>query len=255
MPQFRSRLSLATLVVAIYSLTAFADAEPRVKVLFDRSFKVAGPAELEVHLGPGDARVRVGEAGTVRVKGTTQLQAARAEPGREEQVRSLEANPPIRQEGNRLWIGTSREEKPAGSVSIDYEIETPPETRLTVESSSGDQWIDAIRGPVSVKSESGDIRISSVPGVIAIQTESGDVRLEKSGTGAISIHQTSSGDVSLALPEEGGFDISARTSSGTISLNPSLQVESQTAAEVRAKARGGGSAVAIQTSSGDIRID
>ncbi len=254
MPQFRSRLSLTILVVAVCSLTAFAGAEPRVKVLFDRSFKVGGPVELEVHLGSGDARVRVGEAGTVRVKGTTQLKADRAEPGREEQVRSLEANPPIRQEGNRLWIGTSREEKPAGSISIDYEIETPAETRLTVESSSGDQWIEAVRGPVSVKSESGDIRISSVPGVIAIQTESGDVRLEKSGTGAVSV-ETSSGDVSLALPEEGGFDISARTSSGTISVNPSLQVESQTPAEVRAKARGGGSAVAIQTSSGDIRID
>ncbi len=248
------RLSLATLIVIAFPPAALPGAPPSTKVVFDRNFTVTGPVELEFNTGSGDIRVRPGESGVVRIKGSIQVKSPGEEARVAGQLHNLETNPPVRQEGNHLWVGNFDEAKVPENPSINYEIETPAETRLTAHSTSGDQWIEGIRGPASIKSESGDIRITAVHGVIAIETDSGDVRLEKSGAGAINI-DTSSGDVAFGAPNEEGFDISARSNSGEISINPGFQVESRTGKELRAKVRGGGSAVAIQTSSGDIRID
>ncbi len=250
------RLAIAVLAVAMRPASVAISASA-FKGSFERTLKVNGPVDLDVTTGSGDIVVRTGDTATVRVKGTIQVQSDRGGTvGKaEERVRYLESHPPIRQDGNRIRVGPIEDRELSRNVSIDYELVVPAETRLSSQTGSGDQSIEGLRGRVNAKSGSGDIKLDSVQGSIQIDTGSGDVSLQQTRAGGITV-ETGSGDVTLRLPSKGGFDLSARTSSGDISIDPLLAVEGRIAHnEARGKVRGGGYAVDVRTGSGDIRID
>ena len=69
----------------------------------------------------------------------------------EARARQIVADPPIRQAGNPITIGTNRSDSSLfHNVSIDYEIHTTPRsTTLKAESGSGDLEIGGIEGTVT----------------------------------------------------------------------------------------------------------
>lgn len=113
----------------------------------------------------------------------------------------------------------------------------------------------SVPGDVEVSTGSGDVTAHGVQGGLRIGTGSGEVSADGKPTGSWEL-ETSSGDISVRLPAEGGYDIDARTSSGSIYSEHPLTVQGKFGRrEVRGKIRGGGVLVSLSTSSGSIRID
>jgi hypothetical protein len=237
------------------SVVAGAGALPasaaEVKGSFERTLTASGPVVLDIVTGSGDVTVRRGEPGSVRVKGIIVVSGNQDIAGG---IRDLELHPPIQQDGNHISIGPVEGEGAGWGASIDYEIITPAETRLTITGGSSNLSIEGVRGPVRTTTHSGDVRLDSIEGGIEVRTGSGDVAIQQSG-GKIEV-ETGSGDVVLHLPSQGGFDLSALTKSGDFSIGSDLSLAGKvTGTEAVGKLRGGGQPIGIRTQSGDIRID
>ena len=71
-------------------------------------------------------------------------------------------NPPIQQSGNQIRIGHIDDPELRHNISISYEVVVPAETDLRVQSGSGDQKVEGIRGPLEVSSGSGGLKISAI---------------------------------------------------------------------------------------------
>ena len=172
---------------------------------FDRTLKVTGTVNLDVTTGSGNIIVRQGAAATVHVVG--HIKAHRGlfdSKDAESKVRALEANPPIEQNGNTVRIGHSHPEL-RHDISISYDLEVPPDTRLHAQAGSGDETISGITGPVRLNTGSGNITVSGGKDVTA-NTGSGEIRLEtitgdvraNTGSGNVRLEKSSLTDVKLS---------------------------------------------------------
>ncbi|HET7208201.1 MAG TPA: DUF4097 family beta strand repeat-containing protein [Terriglobales bacterium] len=112
----------------------------------------------------------------------------------------------------------------------------------------------AAPGSVHVKAGSGTIELRGVRGTLEARAGSGEISAEGDPTGGWTVH-TGSGSVRLRLANDAAFDLDARTGSGVISLNRPVTVQGRiTRKEIHGKVRGGGPAVEVHTSSGNIEI-
>ena len=121
---------------------------------------------------------------------------------------------------------------------------------------SGNVIVDqASGGSVEMNSGSGNLEARGVHGGLNATTGSGGVSAEGEMTSDWNL-RTSSGSVQVRLPSEAAFTIEARSSSGSIEVNHPLTVQGRIGRrEVRGTVRGGGSLLAVSTSSGSIRVD
>ena len=164
-------------------------------------------------------------------------------------------------------------------------------SRLRAETGSGDIEINRVQGMVRTRAGSGSIHATAVNGGFDAETGSGHITLEQSGGGSVradtgsggmelrgingslvaragsggieadgqpsgpwTVH-TGSGTVRLQLPSTASFDLDARTSSGSLSVDHPVTVQgSMGKKHIQGKVRGGGMAVDVETGSGDIEI-
>jgi len=234
-------LLAGTLTVA---LPAFAS----VVGTFDRSYQVSGPVDLEVLTRSGDITIRNGAAGTVSIHGKIHVGNSWFGGDHSADAKSIENNPPIRQNGNSIRIDYVN----VNNVSIDYEVTVPENTAVRTHSGSGDQTVEGLKGNIDLEAGSGDMKLARLAGDMHFQTGSGNVRGHdlagparvKAGSGDIDIEETGQGDVEIrtgsgnitAKGVNGGFhaeagsgDIrcqgipmnlwSVRTGSGNVTLN------------------------------------
>ena len=249
-------------------LASAIGANARVVGTFERHYNVSGPANLEVLTHSGDIIVRSGPAGTISITGKIHVGETWLLGDRNADVKSLESNPPIRQDGNSVRIDYVN----MRNIAIDYEITAPAETTISTHTGSGDQTLDGLRSRVTLESGSGDVRLSHIEGEMSVHTGSGDVVADdvsgpftgEAGSGDIRLHDRS-GDVRIHTgsgnieahdlsgglrAEAGSGDVSAdgkiggdwelRTGSG----NVNLRLPSDAAFDVEAR-----------TSSGSLHID
>jgi hypothetical protein len=109
-------------------------------------------------------------------------------------------------------------------------------------------------GAVRAETGSGEMELMGVRGSLEARAGSGGIRADGDPRGGWLVH-TGSGRVRLAIPNDAAFDLDARTSSGSISLQHPVTIQGRiTRKEVRGKVRGGGVQVEVQTGSGDIEI-
>jgi hypothetical protein len=238
---------------------------------FDRTLTVTGNADLDVQTGSGHITVRSGAGNSVHVRGILNVSDF-ADPATEQRAREIEANPPIQQTGNAIRIETVDESAGHG-ISISYEIETPPASKLRARTGSGRETIEGISGPVEANTGSGGIRITDVSDEVRARTGVGSIELDRikgrveanTGSGSIRASETAgqvtartgSGGVNIQLPASGGFDLHARTGSGQVTINPPITMEYFTGGrrDVRGKIRGGGPLLELQTGSGGVRVE
>jgi hypothetical protein len=254
----RLRRSKALAAAAAMGLgLGFFSANSFARQSIERNLKVTGAVELEVRTSSEDLKVQAGEAGSVAVTCIVRPQN-NSDEGREELEKTaqfLESHLPLRQEGNHISIEPLQDREMLRHANIIYEITVPADSSLTFETSAGDLSVEGLRGSVEFRSSSGDMRLKSVEGSVRAHTSSGDVSLEDMGKGAIEV-ETQSGDVTIQLASQVGYDLSAHTSSGDFAIGPELTLEAgDTKHEVRGKVRGGGTRLQVQTASGDIRVD
>ncbi|MFQ5926253.1 MAG: DUF4097 domain-containing protein [Terriglobia bacterium] len=247
-------LGLALVVLCVLpAATGLAAGPFAAEGSFERTLKVTGAVDLEVTTGSGHITVRTGDASSVQVRGTIKARRGWFGGGRsaEEKVRSLEANPPIEQDGNVIRIGRIEERALRRNVSISYDLVVPVETRLRAHTGSGSQTIEDIRGPVQAETGSGSLTISHIGDEVRADTGSGDIELDsvngsvRAHTGSGSIRgtgiagalwaDTGSGSVRVELTAAG--DIEVETGSGSVEV------------------RGVRGALRVSTGSGRIRVE
>lgn len=109
-------------------------------------------------------------------------------------------------------------------------------------------------GAVHVETGSGGMELRGVRGSLEARAGSGGITAEGEPTGGWLVH-SGSGSIHLRLPSDAAFDLDARTSSGSISLDHPVTVQGTMGRkEVRGKVRGGGVTVDVETGSGNIEI-
>jgi DUF4097 and DUF4098 domain-containing protein YvlB len=231
------------IIVCLPAMSAAASSEGS----FQRTLQVSGPVHLELTTGSGNVHVRAGSSNQLQVTGhikATQWFAGNVE----EKIKRLEANPPIQQNGNDIRIGHVEDPELRRNISISYEVIAPPETDLRVQTGSGDQRVEGIRGPLDANAGSGGLKISAIGDRVHAETGSGDIDIDRvkgnvhartgsgsieandiagafeadSGSGHITLQQTAPGSVRVDTGS-GGMELrgvrgslEAKAGSGTI---------------------------------------
>src|SRR5579864_5314629 len=262
----RRMAALSPLVVLLASVAAFASTPQGI---FEKTFQVSGPVDLEVLTRSGDITVRNGPAGSVFIRGKIYVGDHWLFGKREGDVTEIQQHPPLRQEGNSIHVDYVN----VHDISVDYEISVPPDTTVRTRSGSGDQTIEGTHGNADLQSGSGDLRLANLTGEIRLQTGSGNVRAHDisgpvrggAGSGDIQVDETGSGDIDLHTGSgnitvrgiQGGFRADAGsgdiTAEGTQTSSWQIRTGS---GNVRVRLPGNSAFDAeITTSSGTIDID
>jgi Toastrack DUF4097 len=109
-------------------------------------------------------------------------------------------------------------------------------------------------GAVRAETGSGGMELRGVRGSLEARAGSGGISAEGQPTGGWMIH-SGSGGIKVHFPTDAAFDLKARTSSGSISVDHPVTVQGQIGRkEIRGKVRGGGVPVEVETGSGNIQI-
>jgi DUF4097 and DUF4098 domain-containing protein YvlB len=124
------------------------------------------------------------------------------------------------------------------------------------DSGSGDLTLEqSAPGSVRVNTGSGTLELRGVRGSLEASAGSGNIHAEGAPTGAWTVH-SGSGGIKLRFPADAAFDLSARTSSGSIVVNHPLTVQGSIGRkQVRGKVLSGGVPVEVETGSGNVDID
>jgi len=258
---------------------------------FERSLTVSGAVDLDVKTDSGGITVRQGSSGTVRIHAILKTEHGWFSSGDAEgRIRELERHPPVEQNGNRVRVGYVSDRGLLKGISMRLEIETPAGTQLRARADSGGIRVEGVQGPVDCKTDSGGIEIEDVSATVHAAADSGGIRvrnvkgslfahvdsggIEASGiegsidaqadSGAVRLEQTTaapinakvdSGGVTVRLARGAGYDVSAETDSGRISV-PEMTVRSGFSAHhIEGKVGGGGPLVKVHAESGSVTID
>jgi len=239
---------------------------------FDRTLQVSGPADLDIVSNIGGIIVTAGDSGTIRIRAVLKSKYGPIDLGlATSNIRALEQNPPIEQDGNRIRIGYTQGPRAMDGVSMRLEIEAPPGSRIHAATTSGGIRIDGVKGQVTSRTHSGGIQIRDAKGEIRAETQSGRLEAEQihgnisattrsgaihlSQTAAAAIHaRTESGAVRVSLAP-GGYQILAQSSSGRIDA-PDFGIAKGSATHTLRRTVGaGGPLVDIRTDSSSIAIE
>ena len=200
---------------------------------FDRTLSVDGHVNLEVHSGAGSVRITPGPSDTVSIHGEIRVRSSSSRTSEaRDQVRRIEEQPPINQEGNVIRIGMHRDDRFDG-LSISYEIRVPTDTSLVSRTGSGSQSIGDFRGPVEARTGSGSIKIGATGASVEAATGSGSIEIEsargrvelKTGSGSITAKEVEgpitarSGSGSIELEQAGEGDVDVSSGSGSIRVS------------------------------------
>jgi hypothetical protein len=261
---------------------------------FERDLIVEGRVDLTVRVGAGSISVRSGPAGRVHVTGRIRAHGLLGTGvGAAAQLRRLEANPPVEQHGRTIVLGGMRpsERWTLQQISIDYDVIVPKEVRVEARTGSGPITLDGVRGPLDAVTGSGRIDIAGAAAPVRVQTGSGRIMIHgatdglearsgsgsidmdavggtisvRTGSGRISVDgratrdwtlHTGSGGVSVHVAKDMGFEVSARTGSGTIRTSAPIELtDGFDAHHLRGRVRGGGARLELATGSGRIDIN
>lgn len=143
---------------------------------------------------------------------------------------------------------------------------------LTMRATSGDLSAQQAHGGVRLETSTGDVEVRGVEGTVMVSTSAGDVDISaaaadscvvETASGDVAIGlvraprlvqvRSSSGAVALHLPPRAGGALDLQTASGAIQVKSAVEVEVMNRNRLSGRL-GGGGAIAVRTSSGDITL-
>ncbi len=177
--------------------------------------------------------------------------------------------PAIRQEGQKVEIKSK-----LGGAG-DLTIRVPRHCDLALRSSSGDVTLQDLAGRLSLQVISGDVKGFNLCGDLTVRMVSGDLELRNchldriefdtvsgdsliesrlSASGSYRVH-TVSGDVRLLTPKDQPYTLYYHTLSGDFDQRLSGESKRKGWGKLEVAINGGGVAVAVHTTSGDLIVD
>ncbi len=219
--------------IVLCATLAFAAPALAQRVTFTRTFDVGAAPALEVTTGRGKIAVRTGAPGRIVVNGLVTVRVGVDVPSDAVQIaQRIAAAPPVHHDGDRVVLATPTESRERRAVTVSYEVEVPPASRVTTTSESGETAIAGVQGPLSVKTQSASVTVQRTAGHATIETGSGAVTLDgmsgptrvttqSSGVNATAVGgslrvETGSGAVDIAMSGPGPTHV--RTSSSGVRL-------------------------------------
>jgi len=197
---------------------------------FDRNFNVSGPVQLKVENSSGSVNVTRGNSSSVVIHAEVRTNHWMMGGGSEGDVRDIEQNPPVKQEGDTIRIMKPENYR---HISINYDIQVPEQTVVESSTGSGSQSVEMVKGPVTVSTGSGSVKVRQVGSQTEASSGSGSIELNdiqgpaqvKTGSGSITADgiagafkgETGSGH--LELRESAPGDVYATTGSGHLELS------------------------------------
>lgn len=123
------------------------------------------------------------------------------------------------------------------------------------ETGSGDiRYEQTAPGSVTAKTGSGNVTLRGVKGGLEAHTGSGDIDAEGDVKADWQAH-TGSGNISLRLPKGAAFDVDARSSSGSVTVDHPVTMQgAMKRNRIQGKVGAGGMLVSVESGSGDIHI-
>lgn len=173
---------------------------------FQRDLTVSRRVDLTVQTGSGYIHLTVGPAGSVHIFGRVRSNWG----ANDAQVQQIADHPPVQQTGNIVRIGTGRLD--LRNISIDYDIQVPPDTLLDAATGSGNLTDDGVGANAKLNTGSGSIHATGLQGGFSVETGSGAIYAEQVGTGDVKA-ETGSGSIELRNLHGG---LHAETGSGSI---------------------------------------
>ena len=220
---------------------------------FDRTLNVSGPVNVEIRTRSGGIRVYTGPANTVHVVGRIRGRGWFDNDG-EQQVKAIEAKPPIRQEGATIRIGDLGDNGLPQRVSIGYEITVPDTAHVDATSGSGGIQVEGPDADVRAIAGSGGIRLTGVRGPVVARAGNGGIRIEGKPVAGWDL-RSGSGGIRMTVVDNTPFTLDAQVGSGGIHSDQPVAADVQTRNRLQGNVRGGGARVQAETGSGGIRID
>jgi hypothetical protein len=180
---------VSTALIAACAALATAPAQA-AEVTFQRDLAVNGRVDLMVATGSGSIHLTPGASGHVHIFGRVKSSWG----GNDQKVQEIANNPPIEQTGNIVRIGAKHEN--LNNISIDYEIQAPPDAFLDAASGSGGVTDDGVGANAKLSTGSGGIHATGLQGGFSLETGSGTIYAEQVGAGDVKA-ETGSGSIEL----------------------------------------------------------
>lgn len=203
MRHFYAAFSVWVALAAVAAVPALAS-----EATFQRDLTITGRLDLSVATGSGYIHLTSGPEGHVHI-------FARVKSGwgaSDDMVQQIAAHPPIQQTGNIIRIGGDHHL--FSNISIDYEIQAPPDAYLDAGSGSGNVTDEGVGANAKIGTGSGSIHATGLQGGFTISTGSGNIYAEQTGTGDVKA-STGSGSIELKNLRGG---LQAGTGSGNIKV-------------------------------------
>ena len=204
MRHFCAAFSVLVALAAVAAVPALAS-----EATFERDLTITGRLDLSVATGSGYIHLTSGPEGHVHI-------FARVKSGwgaSDDMVQQIAAHPPIQQTGNIVRIGGDHHN--FGNISIDYEIQAPPDAYLDAGSGSGNVTDEGVGANAKLHTGSGSIHATGLQGGFIVGTGSGNIYAEQIGPGDV---KASTGSGSIELKNvHGGLE--AGTGSGNIKVD------------------------------------
>jgi hypothetical protein len=142
--------------------------------------------------------------------------------------------------------------------SVSYEIFTPRETDLMLETHNGGIAIYSVRGDVDFETTNGGVKLDGLAGNVLGHTTNGGVDATLTGDtwdGDAFDVRTTNGGVRLRVPSEYSARLEASTTNGGIHIEFPVTVQGRIGREIRTTLGEGGPLVRVGTTNGGVHVD
>jgi len=173
----------------------------------------------------------------------------------DEEVRSLKGPVTAKAGSGDIWIQDVEEHVEIDTGSGDSAV-ARVRSSVSADTGSGDLDLGEIGGEISVRIGSGDAQLRCLGGSMHVAIGSGDVSLESPVPDGVEwVLKAGSGDVTLHVPSDSRFNLSARSVLGEIETGFGLRPSGGIGKRVEGKVgENPTSSITIKTAHGDIKI-
>ncbi len=173
--------------------------------------------------------------------------------GCEIEIEDLEGRVRVRTSGGRIDLGRIEGDVEAETSGGAIEAEAI-EGDVRVRTSGGPIRLVAIDGPVDARTSGGGIEVLGASEEVRARTSGGSIRVRFDDEPGGHL-ETSGGGIEVELPEGEGVRLDARTSGGTVEIDPALEARGRIEpTRVQADLDGGGRRLRLETSGGNITV-
>jgi hypothetical protein len=222
---------------------------------WSRTYNLPAGAELQVVVGSGSIDVTAGDGQTVDVRAERVVHASSdaAARGFVSHIRIREDATPERILLQDQGLGDAFT---GVKLEVHFHVSAPRSARLRLRALNGDVHVSGVEAPVVASTTSGQIVGSALGGSVDARVTSGSVTLDLAHvTDRVAVDVTD-GPIDLAVPADARASITAQSTNGRVSVAtlPIQPDEVSSGRRIRGRLNGGGAAIALTTTNGDIQI-